>query len=96
MDNDERVQAARRWPMRKGMQVVYGAIGRSIGAARQDPIAELLSLQILGAAFLFYTGQATHRSQSSVEVDGWEERFRSLLIKAAACTLDEAAGPGTR
>ncbi len=89
MDNDERVQSARQWPMRAGMQVVYGAVRRAIGAAGDDPLPELLSLQVLGAAFLFYTGQPTHRSQSAVSVDGWEETFRCLLIKTATCALGE-------
>jgi len=88
MDNDERVQSARQWPMREGMQVIYGAVRRALGAKADDPISELVSLQVLGAAFLFYTGQPTHRSQSAVSADNWQESFRELLIKTATCAFE--------
>ena len=91
MDNEERVQSALQWPMRDGMQVIYGAVRQAMGAKPDDPISELLSLQVLGAAFLFYTGQPSHRSQSAVSVEGWEESFRSLLIENTAAAV---AGTG--
>jgi len=87
MENDERVQSARQLPLRDGMQVIYRAVRIAIGATPEDPISELLSLQILGAAFLFYTGQPTHRSQAAVSIEGWEKRFRTLLIQTASCAI---------
>jgi len=94
MENDERVQSARQWPLREGMQVIYGAVRTAIGAAPDDQISELLSLQLLGAAFLFFIGQPTHRSQAAVRVDGWEERFRALLIQTASGAIN--AGDGAK
>ena len=91
MDNDERVQSAQHWPMREGMAVIYGAVQAALGADNGDPISELLSLQVLGAAFLFYTGQPTHRSQSKAQFEGWEETFRRLLIQTATCAIQSAA-----
>ena len=95
MDNDERVQSAHHWPMRQGMAVIYGAVQAALGANDDDPISELLSLQVLGAAFLFYTGQPTHRSQSNVPHEGWEGSFRDLLIKTATCAMQEALPGGS-
>jgi hypothetical protein len=95
MENEERVQSARQWPLREGMQVIYGAVRTAIGAAPEDQISELLSLQLLGAAFLFFTGQPSHRSQTAVDVTGWEENFRALLIQTASCAI-KADGNGDR
>ena len=90
MENDERVQSAHQLPLREGMQVVYRAVRTAIDADPEDQISELLSLQLLGAAFLFYTGQPTHRSQAAVSVVGWEESFRALLKQTAACAIKVA------
>ena len=87
MENDQRVRDARQLPLRDGMQVIYQAVRSALGADADDPISELLSLQLLGASFLFFTGQPTHLSQSSVNVDGWEEGFRSLLIETATAVV---------
>jgi len=87
MENDERVQSAQQMPLRDGMQVIYGAIRIAIGASPEDQISELLTLQLLGAAFLFYTGQPSHINQTAVSVEGWEENFRNLLIQTASCAI---------
>ncbi len=83
LDTAERVENAKRWPLKAGMETIHKAFETAMDCQPGNLSGRMLALQVLGASFLFYVGEPVHRLQAGVPDAQWKDEFCRNLVDTA-------------